>query len=67
VSSAIQREIGVIAQHGIRSTDIGLIDRCGLFTRFAPPREGLRDPGKPPAQLKLSGIMPIRRVDNHSG
>jgi transposase InsO family protein len=29
--------------------DIGLIDRRGLFTRFAPPREGLRDPGEQPA------------------
>lgn len=26
--------------------DIGLIDRRGLFTRFAPPREGLRETGE---------------------
>jgi transposase InsO family protein len=29
--------------------DIGLIDRRGRFTRFAPPRTGLREPGKPTA------------------
>jgi transposase InsO family protein len=39
--------------------DVGLIDHRGLFTRFAPPREGLRDPGEQPAQPKLSGIMPV--------
>jgi transposase InsO family protein len=39
--------------------DIGLIDRRGLFTRFAPPREGLRDPAEQTAQPKLSGIMPV--------
>jgi transposase InsO family protein len=26
--------------------DVGLINRNGLFTRFAPPREGLREPGE---------------------
>lgn len=39
--------------------DIGLIDRRGLFTRFAPQREGSREPGEQPAQPKLSGIMPV--------
>jgi transposase InsO family protein len=29
--------------------DIGLIDRRGRFTRFAPPRTGLREPGNPAA------------------
>jgi transposase InsO family protein len=40
--------------------DIGLIDRHSLFTRFAAPREGLRDPGEQavPSQ-HLSGIMPV--------
>jgi transposase InsO family protein len=47
--------------------DIGLIDRRGLFTRFAPPREGLRDPAEQPISHKLSGIMPVQNVDNHSG
>ena len=47
--------------------DIGIIDRRGLFARFAPPHEGLRDPAEQPAQPKLSGIMPVQNVDNHSG
>jgi transposase InsO family protein len=47
--------------------DIGLIDRRGLFTRFAPLREGSRAPGEQAAQPKLSGIMPVQNVDNHSG
>jgi transposase InsO family protein len=39
--------------------DLGLINRRGLFTRFAPPREGLRDPAEQTAQPNLSGIMPV--------
>ena len=39
--------------------DIGLIDRRGLFTRFAPQREGSRDPGEQPAKPNLSGIIPV--------
>jgi transposase InsO family protein len=39
--------------------DIGLIDRRGLFTRFAPQREALHDPGEKPDQPNLSGIMPV--------
>lgn len=53
-----ERETG---DHVVRfcDLDIGLIDRRGLFTRFAPLREGSRDPGEQPAQPKLSGIMPV--------
>lgn len=47
--------------------DIGLIDRRGRFTRFAPRRERLRDPAEPSAQPNLSGIMPVQNVDNHAG
>ena len=47
--------------------DIGLIDRRGLFTRFAPLRERLRDPGEQAAQPKLSGTIPVQNVDNLSG
>ena len=47
--------------------DIGLINHRGLFTRFAPLREGSRAPGEQAAQPKLSGIMPVQNVDNHSG
>jgi transposase InsO family protein len=40
--------------------DVGLIDRRGLFTRFAPPREGLPESGEQTAQTSnLSGIMPV--------
>jgi transposase InsO family protein len=61
-----ERETG---DHVVRfcDLDIGLIDRRGLFTRFAPLRERLRDPGQQPAQPNLSGIMPVQNVDNHSG
>jgi transposase InsO family protein len=61
-----ERETG---DHVVRfcGLDIGLIDRRGLFTRFAPQRERLHDPGEQPAQPKLSGIMPVQNVDNHSG
>ena len=61
-----ERETG---DHVVRfcDLDIGLIDRRGLFTRFAPLRERLRDPGEQPAQPKLSGIMPVQNVDNHAG
>jgi transposase InsO family protein len=47
--------------------DIGLIDRHGLFTRFAPLRDGSAAPGEQAAQPKLSGIMPVQNVDNHAG
>jgi hypothetical protein len=47
--------------------DIGLIDRRGLLTRFAPLRERLRDPSKQAAQPKLSGIIPVQNVGNHAG
>ena len=61
-----ERETG---DHVVRfcDLDIGLIDRRGLFTRFAPLRERLRDPGQQPAQPNLSGIMPVQNFDNHSG
>ena len=36
--------------------DIGLINRRGMFIRFAPPREGLRDPAEQTAQPNLLGI-----------
>jgi transposase InsO family protein len=37
--------------------DIGRIDRSGRFVRFAPPREGRREPDEHPT--KLSGILPV--------
>ena len=64
VSEALVGELVGIAElesgdHVVRfcDLDVGLIDRHGRFTRFAPPREERRDPA---AQLaKLSGIMPV--------
>jgi transposase InsO family protein len=74
ISEALVDELVGIAEletgdHVVRfcDLDIGLIDRRGLFTRFAPRREGLRDPGEQTAQPNLSGIMPVQNVGNHSG
>ena len=74
VSEALVDELVGIAEletgdHVVRfcDLDIGLIDRRGLFTRFAPLRERLRDPGEQTAQPNLSGIMPVQNVDNHAG
>jgi hypothetical protein len=73
ISEALVDELVGIAEldtgdHVVRSCDldIGIIDRRGLFTRFAPLRERLHDPGKQATQ-PLSGIMPVQNVDNHSG
>jgi transposase InsO family protein len=66
ISEALVDELVGIADletgdHVVRfaNLDVGLINRRGLFTRFAPPREGLRDQAEQPAQPKLSGIMPV--------
>jgi transposase InsO family protein len=48
--------------------DLGVIDRNGRFQRFAPQRYRLREPLKPADQTpKLSGIMPVQSVRDHSG
>jgi transposase InsO family protein len=47
--------------------DMGLIDRRSRFTRFAPPRTGLRELAEPAANSKLSGIIPVQSVDNQPG
>ena len=46
--------------------DIGLIDACGRFGRFAPRRDGLREPAEPNS-VHLSGIIPVQNVENHPG
>ncbi|WP_338691636.1 hypothetical protein V5279_35435 [Bradyrhizobium sp. 26S5] len=53
IGQALVNELVGIAEldtgdHVVRfcDLDVGLIDRRGLFTRFAPPREGLREPGE---------------------
>jgi transposase InsO family protein len=74
VSQALVGEVVGIAEletgdHVVRfcDLDIGLIDRCGRFSRFAPPREGLRKPAEPAAPLKLSTIIPVQNVDHQPG
>jgi transposase InsO family protein len=74
ISEALIDELVGVAEletgdHVVRfcDLDVGLINRRGLFTRFAPLRERLHDPGEQPAQPRLSGIMPVQNVDNHSG
>lgn len=74
VSEALVGEAVGIAEletgdHVVRfcDLDIGLIDRCGRFNRFAPPREGLREPVQPAADPKLSTIIPVQNVDHQPG
>ena len=66
IGEALVHELIGIAEletgdHVVRfaNLDVGLITHRGLFTRFAPRREGLREPAEQPAQPKLSGIMPV--------
>jgi transposase InsO family protein len=74
ISEALVDELVGVAEletgdHVVRfcDLDLGLIDRRGLFTRFAALREGRSKPGDQAAQTKLSGIIPVQNVDNHSG
>ena len=46
--------------------DVGLIDACGRFSRFAPRRDALREPAEPNS-VNLSGIIPVQNVDNPPG
>jgi transposase InsO family protein len=66
VSEALVGELIGIAEletgdHLVRfcDRDIGLINRRGIFARFAPPRTGLREPAEHAASPKLSGIIPV--------
>jgi transposase InsO family protein len=43
--------------------DIGLLNRHRQFRRFAPPRDGFRDPPKLAENPKLSTIIPVQSVD----
>lgn len=72
ISAALVHELVGIAEletgdHVVRFCDweIGLLDSRGLFIRFAPPREGLREPVEQTA--KLSGIIPVQSVGSHLG
>jgi transposase InsO family protein len=71
VSQALIGELVGIAEletgdHVVRfcDLDIGLIDRSGRFSRFAPPRDGLCEPAEPATAPKLSGIIPVQNVDH---
>lgn len=66
ISEALVDElVGIVeletGDHVVRfcDLDVGLINRRGLFSRFAPPRGGLRDPAEQTAQPNLSGVMPV--------
>jgi transposase InsO family protein len=74
ISEALIGELVGIAEletgdHVVRfcDLDIGLIDRRGRFSRFAPPRAGLREPAEPAANPNLSGIIPVQNVDHQPG
>jgi transposase InsO family protein len=47
--------------------DLGLLDRRGVFRRFAPPRTGLREATEHPANQNLSTINPVQNVDDQPG
>lgn len=71
ISTALIGELVGIAEldtgdHVVRfcELDVGLIDIRGRFSRFAAPRDGLREPAEPE---KLSRIMPVQGVNNHAG
>jgi transposase InsO family protein len=66
VSEALVGELVGIAEletgdHVVRfcDLDVGLINRRDVFSRFAPPRPGLREPAEDVANPNLSGIVPV--------
>jgi putative transposase len=74
LSEALVGELVGIAEletgdHVVRfcDLDIGLIDRQRRFRRFAPPRQGLREPPEPAQTSKLSTIIPVQNVDHQPG
>src|SRR5260370_131034 len=71
VSQALIGElVGIIeletGDHVVRfcDLDVGLINRCGVFRRFAPPRAGLREAAEHAAAPKPSGGRPVLNVAN---
>jgi transposase InsO family protein len=50
-----------------RDRDLGVLDRCGAFRRFAPPRTGLRKTAECAADQNLSGISTVQSVRDQSG
>ena len=47
--------------------DLGIVDRRGLFRRFAPPRTGLRSTTEQAATQKVSTISPVQNVGDQPG
>jgi transposase InsO family protein len=73
ISEALVGELVGVAEletgdHVVRfcDLDIGLIDACGRFGRFAPRRDALCEPAEPKS-VNVSGIIPVQNVDNHPG
>ncbi len=74
VSEALAGELVGLAEldtgdHVVRfcGRDVGLLDRHGVFRRFAPPRTGLRKATEHAANQKLSAINPVQSVSNQLG
>jgi len=73
ISEALAGELIGLAEletgdHLVRFCDleIGLLDVPGRFSRFAPPRDGLRESAEAATPV-LSTILPVQNVDNHAG
>jgi transposase InsO family protein len=47
--------------------DLGILDRRGVFRRFAPPRAGLRSTAEHAATQNLSTISPVQTVEDQPG
>lgn len=47
--------------------DLGILDRRGVFRRFAPPRTGLRSTTEHAATQNLSTISPVHSVEDQPG
>ena len=74
ISEALVGELVGLAElengdHVVRfcGRDLGLVDRRGVFRRFAPPRTGLRETTEGAANPKLSTINPVQNVEDQPG
>ena len=74
ISEAINGELVGLAElengdHVVRfcGRDLGLLDRSGVFRRFAPPRTGLRQATEDAAHQKLSTISPVQIAEDQPG
>jgi|HubBroStandDraft_3_1064219.scaffolds.fasta_scaffold90072_1 transposase InsO family protein len=74
ISEAVVGELIGLAElengdHVVRfcGRDLGLLDRRGVFRRFAPPRTGLRQTTEDAARQNLSTISPVQIVEDQPG